>query len=73
MSPKIGLIVEESSRENGYFYRVVAEDGTFYSLKGNQIKDTGGALRKRGSVVKLTYVKGGSWALWFASPMEEGD
>ena len=68
MSQKIGLIVEEGSRENGYFYRVVAEDGTIYSLKGNQIK---GVDRGRGTPVKLTYVKGASWALWYASAIDE--
>jgi len=65
--PKIGLIVEEGSHENGYFYRVVAEDGTFYSLKGNQIK---GVDRGRGTPVKMTYFKGSSWALWYAGPLD---
>ena len=58
--PVRARVVEEASRDNGYFYTVETEDGRTYFLNGSQM---GSSRRSAGTEGVLVYVSTPSYGL----------
>lgn len=62
--PWQATIKEEACRENGYFYKVVTDDGKPFYLRGMGAPQGG----KKGDRGTVTYQTGANFGLYFWSP-----